>query len=144
MANQQTPKSRYPSRYSPGKFVSADQYIVELVCEHKAQIDHKDLPVRFWKDQQWAKFFRFQMKYCRKLVAQYGEKAVLRLITSKRGERICALHAPFVEALVEQESNKLDAENIRQQEHEETHPKVIKHFGNFDVPKKSVFSDLED
>ena len=44
MTKKRTNKSQYPSRYSPGGWVSAPQYITELICEKKAQKDQKELP----------------------------------------------------------------------------------------------------
>jgi chorismate-pyruvate lyase len=49
MAKNRTNKSRYPSRYSPNGWVSAPQYITELVCEKKAQKEKKELPMKFWE-----------------------------------------------------------------------------------------------
>ena len=41
----------YPSRYSNGKTVSAAQYITELICEHKANIEKLDLHYKFWTNK---------------------------------------------------------------------------------------------
>ena len=41
--------SKYPSRYSDGKKVTAAQYITELICEKRAVKDKKELPNNFWK-----------------------------------------------------------------------------------------------
>ena len=58
MAKNSSNKSRYPSRYSPGGWVSAPQYVTELICESKARQDKKDLPRKFWEDKDWEKYFK--------------------------------------------------------------------------------------
>ena len=52
---------KYPSRYSNEKFVSAAQYITEMICEKKAKIDKEDLHHRFWTNKKWSSFFRNQI-----------------------------------------------------------------------------------
>ena len=48
----------YISKYSNGKKVSDAQYITEIICEHKAKRDKKDLHYRFWLNKEWEKFFK--------------------------------------------------------------------------------------
>ena len=79
---------KYPSRYSNEKFVSAAQYITEMICEKKAKIDQEDLHHRFWTNKKWSSFFRNQIATANKLVSKYGEKAVIRALKNPKTERM--------------------------------------------------------
>ena len=79
---------KYPSRYSNEKFVSAAQYITEMICEKKAKIDKEDLHHRFWTNKKWSSFFRNQIATANKLVSKYGEKAVIRALKNPKTERM--------------------------------------------------------
>ena len=85
MSKEQTEKSRYQSRYSPDQFVSAAQYIIELVCERKAQLEERDLPVQFWKQPEWEKYFKMQLRKCHALLKKYDEKIRYNYPTGKKG-----------------------------------------------------------
>jgi hypothetical protein len=61
----------YPSKYSNGKFVSAAQFITEMICENKAVKENKDLHYRFWSNKQWASFYRSQIASAHKLLKEY-------------------------------------------------------------------------
>jgi hypothetical protein len=80
MGKDQTEKSRYHSPYSPGAYVTAVQYIIELICEKRAVSLKKDLPIQFWKNKEWASFFTSQLKLCHGLLKKYDEKAIIAAI----------------------------------------------------------------
>lgn len=85
MAENQTDKSRYPSRYSPEGFVTAAQYIIELLCENKAKkYGTGDLPIRFWTLPEWADEFKSQLRAVHKLLKLYPEQAIINAIRAKR------------------------------------------------------------
>src|SRR5687768_13944757 len=95
MAKERSEKSRYHSRYSEG-FVSGGQYVCELICERKAQSLKKELPIRFWKLDEWASYFRSQINTAHKLIKKYDEKAVIRALNNPKAKRIYSLRAPFL------------------------------------------------
>ena len=70
MAKNRTNKSRYPSRYSPNGWVSAPQYITELVCEKKAQKEKKELPRNFGRLKE-CKYYRYQITIANKLIKEF-------------------------------------------------------------------------
>ena len=85
MSKTRTDKSRYPSRYSQSKWVTAVQYIVELLCEQKAKSEKRgDLPVQFWQLEEWEKFFKSQVRIANKVLKEHGEKAVIEVIKRHR------------------------------------------------------------
>ena len=77
MAKNTTEKSRYPSRYSPEGWVSASQYITELICEKKARTDKKELPIKFWEIKEWCKYYKYQITLANKLIKSHGEDVVI-------------------------------------------------------------------
>ena len=66
--------STYQSRYSPGEWVTPAQYIIEYVCENAAQYTGRDLPFRFWKNDEWQKFYVSQTRAAHKLLKEYKAK----------------------------------------------------------------------
>lgn len=108
MAKEQSNKNCYPSRYSPGGFVRADQYIIELICEKKAKKDKKDLPVQFWKDPEWAKFFKSQLRKCKSLLQIYSSEAIIKGMQDKRAWSIYSLHAPWLPEIIQEYQTKID------------------------------------
>lgn len=97
MAKQRTDDSRYPSRFSPGGFVTSAQYIIEFVCEKKARLDGKDLPAKFWELKEWSAFYKSQLRATHKLLKTYEPAAIINVL--KKG-RIWSLRAAWVEKLI--------------------------------------------
>jgi hypothetical protein len=133
---------KYPSRYSNEKFVSAAQYITEMICEKKAKIDKEDLHHRFWTNKKWSSFFRNQIATANQLVSKYGEKAVIRALKNPKTERIYSLRAPHLLPIIEQEAEIVSKENnalTKNLERKEN----ISHRQSGNNPK-NILSKLED
>lgn len=96
-------KATYPSRYSPGKLVSAAQYIVEFVCEKKAKREGKDLPTQFWQLKEWATFYRSQIHTANQLVKKHGAEAVIAAVKNPKGFWMYSLRAPGFEGIILEE-----------------------------------------
>jgi len=109
MAQSQTEKSSYPSRYSPGAFVTAAQYIIELVCERKAAQNCVDLPMKFWKQKEWAGFFRSQLRKCHKLLKSYDAQAIIEALQDKQCKNVYSLFAPWLEDIIALKQKALEA-----------------------------------
>ena len=130
MPKGQTEKSRYPSRYSPQKFVTAAQYILELVCEKRALKDKKELPIKFWNLPEWASLFKSQLRKCHALLKQYDEKAIIAAI---KGSNIYSLHAPWItqecdkhQGILEAQKRKREMEKAQKTtKHSEPEPDTI-------------------
>lgn len=106
MAKNRSEASGWPSKYSPGEWVSDHQYIIELVCEARARKDKKDLPLRFWNIPEWKKLFVAQTRATTRLLKKYSSKAILNAI---RHRGIYSLAPKWVENVISQEQRKLDA-----------------------------------
>ena len=105
MGKVQTKDSRYPSRYSPGAFVRADQYIIELVCEQAARKKKKDLPIKFWNLPEWKLLFLSQLRAVRCLLKKYSVKAIITTVQEKKYDSI---RPKWVEEDIKQKQIELD------------------------------------
>lgn len=103
--------TKYPSRYSNGKTVSAAQYITEIICEHLAQKRKQDLHYRFWVSPEWEKFYKSQIFSANKLLKQFDAKAIIRALETQKGKTIYSLRAPHLMAIIEQQQKLVDSEN---------------------------------
>ena len=101
----------YPSRYSNGKTVSAAQYITELICEHKANIEKLDLHYKFWTNKEWSKYYRDQIATANKLLKKYTAKSIIRALNDHKAEKIYSLRAPHLSAIIDKHEALLSLEN---------------------------------
>ncbi len=104
MANKRSDKSKYESKYSPDKFVTGTQYIIELICERKAKNINKDLPLQFWKRKEWEHYYKSQVRAVSSLVKKYGETALLK--TLRNNNNIYSFRPQWVKQLIIKEYNK--------------------------------------
>lgn len=133
-------KTRYNSRYSD-KTVTAAQYITELICEHKAIIDKKDLYYKFWNNKEWSKFFRNQVTTANKLITKYGDKAIIRALNDCRCKRIFSLRAPSLIKIIEEKLKEVESENqVLTKEFSRTDNKSYRK----NKTKKNILDKLED
>lgn len=98
---------KYISKYSNGKSVSAAQYITEIICEHLAQKDKKDLHYRFWLNKEWASFYKSQIFTANKLLKTYSPKAIINALKTTKAQKIYSLRAPHLVAIIQDEQDKL-------------------------------------
>jgi hypothetical protein len=101
-ATKQTNIRGYPSKYSPEKFVTASQYIIELICEKKAATNDVTLPIRFWRLPEWAKFFKFQSLSVNAFLKTFDERAIIRAL--KRSGKMWSLRTQYVKRLIKEEA----------------------------------------
>jgi len=102
----------YISKYSNGKNVSAAQYITEIICEHKAKIEKKDLHFRFWQTSNyWSKFYRNQISSANKLLQKYCAKSIIMALNDPKAQKIFSLRAPHLEPIIEYHQELIDSEN---------------------------------
>lgn len=93
----------YPSKYSNGKFVSAAQFITEMICENKAVKENKDLHYRFWSNKQWASFYRSQIASAHKLLKEYDAQAIIKALKHPKARKIYSLRAPHLKAIIDEQ-----------------------------------------
>ena len=142
MAKKRTEKSKYPSRYSPNGWVHAAQYITELICEKKAQIDKKELPLKFWELKEWLKFYRYQIPLANKLIKEYGEHVIISALRDKRMWKTYSLRSPFLKNVIEEYKNKqeLAMKIAKEVEYDFSEKKTFESSNK----KKSIISKLRD
>lgn len=135
-------QQNYISKYSNDKFVSAAQYITELICERKALKDKKDLHYRFWLNKEWANFFRNQIGSAHKLLKKYNEKAIVNALISDQGKKIFSLRAPHLPAMIEEHQKILDSQNTKLTQPIERKDNVV--YSKKRQSKKGIISKLEE
>ena len=143
MAKQRSEKSRYPSRYSPRGWVSAYQYVAELVCEKKAQQDCGELPIKFWDLTEWRNFYRYQITLASSLIKQYGEDCVIAALRDSRSYKTYSLRSSFLKSIIEEYRSQKDSEPLDRKE-ETSYDFESKENFTSNNNKRSIISDLED
>jgi hypothetical protein len=93
----------YDSKFSPGKKIRIDQYIIELICYNRANYMKIELPTKFWDYPEWASFFKSQLRQCHKLLLKYESIDILNTVISKR---IWTLHASWIEDAIQKENTQ--------------------------------------
>ncbi len=100
---------KYESRYGGGQ-ITAAQFLAEIMCERKAAIDKNDLPVKFWNNPKWKKFFCLQVIYANSLLKLYSDKAILSVLKDPRTKKIYSLRLEWLDPLFKEAQAKLDAQ----------------------------------
>lgn len=134
-------KAQYPSRYSNGKDVSAAQYITEIICEHKAQMNHIDLHYRFWVTKEWASYYRNQIGTANKLLKKYHPKAIIKALNDSKAAKIYSLRAPHLLAIIEHYQTVVEQENTELTTDYDRKENIIHRKTN---SKPSIISKLRD
>lgn len=112
MTNQNKNKlNKYLSKYSNGKYVSASQYITEIICEHLALKNKKDLHYRFWINKDWEKFYKSQIFSANKLLSKYTDKAIIAALKTPEGQKIYSLRAPHLIDIILKQEHILSIKN---------------------------------
>ena len=115
MTNQKKIQTnKYLSKYSNGRTVSASQYITEIICEHLAIKNKKDLHYRFWINKEWEKFYKSQIFSANKLLSKYSDKAIIAALKTPEGQKIYSLRAPHLVDIIVRQENILQTKNNEQ------------------------------
>lgn len=132
---------KYPSKYSNGKTVSAAQYITEIICEHKAKKDKKDLHYKFWTTTYWSRYYRDQIASANKLLKEFEPEDVISALNSQKAQKIYSLRAPFLKPIIE------EAKTINQKKNKtlsKSFDRTQKTDFRKHIPKKNIIGKLED
>lgn len=108
MSQQRTDKCKYPSKYSPGGWVTPAQYISEIVCENKAAASGISLPIKFWELDEWSKYYRGQIPSANKLLKKYRAESIVKALRTWKGKKIHSLRAPWLVDLIKEEEKVAD------------------------------------
>lgn len=102
MANSQTEKCPFPSKYSPGKWVTPAQYLTEIICERRAVKLETILPANFWELEVWQKFFQYQIRLVNQLLKKHSYDIVLSALQDSRWKHVWSFgNQQFCKALHE-------------------------------------------
>lgn len=108
---------KYPSKFSPGKSVSIDKLMAEIICERQARYKGIDLPIQFWKTSDfWEKEFLHQLRGAKLLLQLFSKEAISAALKSKKGKKVTSLSAPFLTDIIKEEQRKLDLKEKINQE----------------------------
>ena len=105
--------TKYPSRYSDDKKVTAAQYLAEFMCERQAQKNKKELPKRFWNLPHWTKKFKSQLFAAYGLLKLYDEVAIIRAVKSKEARYIYSLRAPTLDDIIKEQQRMLELDKAK-------------------------------
>lgn len=100
MAKDFTNKSGYKSSYSDS-WITAAQYITELICENMARKNQQVLPYKFWNEYAWKGTFKRQLLLANGLLKIYSAAAIVQALRSKEGMKIYSLAAPWLDQIIE-------------------------------------------
>lgn len=134
-------QKKYISKYSNGKTVSAAQYITEIICEHKAKIEKKDLHYKFWTTKYWSKFYRDQIGSANKLLQIYRPEDIVDALNTNQAQKIYSLRAPFLKPIIEKAKITNDSKN---KELSKIFDRSEKKEFRKHISKQNIISKLED
>lgn len=109
MAAERSDKCPYRSKYSPEEcWISPQQWLVEYVCERQANQKKVALPLKFWEAPQWKLEFKKQLLFANTLLKLYSLKAIGQALRRKEAKNIYSLKAPWLDAIIKEEQEKLE------------------------------------
>lgn len=117
MPDNRSPVSKYLSKFGLSRWVTAAQYLAEVMCERRAKAEKKALPLQFWKTPPWDAVYRQQVAAVSRLFSRLDPKgagtaatAVSRFLRSQRGKTAYSMAGAWVVPFVEAEHKKVLAE----------------------------------
>jgi hypothetical protein len=140
MGKERTEKSQYLSGYGGG-YVTAPQYITELVC---AKFAKQTLPEKFWQIDKYKKTWGRYAKEVNILLKQYPAQALISGLRDRRLNRLRSIHAKAAfmwKPVFDWHKRKLEAaEKVHVVEKEDDVP-VLSTVGRPPMKKTGLFGD---
>jgi hypothetical protein len=140
---KRTEKQKYPSRYSPDGWCHAAQYITEYICEKKARMSKKELPVKFWELPEWLKYFKFQIVLANRLLKEYSEEAIIAALKDSSCFKVYSLNSPVLKNTIKKHQKIKDAQKVEKVEYNIPEGKTFQSSNNKN-DKKSIISKLKE
>lgn len=106
MAQRLTVNSKYESRYGGG-WVTAAQFLAEVMCERTAKKDKLEITPKFWNTVRWAGVFLKQLAHANKLLSIYDPSVVSAALRTREGKNIYSLGAPWLINILKIEKNNV-------------------------------------
>lgn len=82
---------KFKSRYSPDKHVTPAQYLAEIACERRASYLKTNLPIYFWKLDEWRKYYIYQIQIANELLKIYNISAILYALNVEKCKKVFSL-----------------------------------------------------
>ena len=99
--------NKYQSKYGAGAITPA-QYIIEKICEKKAQISKQTLTYKFWKQPEWAIFFKRHLRQVHALLRKYDAAAIINAFSEQESGMKWSLNTPFMLDIIKKQQKKLN------------------------------------
>lgn len=79
-------KRMFTSMFGADSQITAAQYMAELLCNRCYQNGNRNinLPDKFWKEEEWARYFRGQITILNRLLKDYHIVALLKTLREER------------------------------------------------------------
>lgn len=94
------------SRYAGG-YISHAQFLAEIMCERRAGLDRRQLPLRFWDNKDDGVYFMKQLRAANTLLERYGPEAVLSGVNLPEAKKCYSLTAPWLAPILFKEAERL-------------------------------------
>jgi hypothetical protein len=107
MAAKETEHSRYKSKFGGG-FITAAQFLAEMMCERVEGRKGKHLRWKFWDLPAWKKRYLAQVLQAQRLLKEYDASAIFRALRTREGKVVYSLSAKFLLPMIVAEQDKLD------------------------------------
>jgi hypothetical protein len=105
-----TEKSQYKSRWG-GDFVSAPQYIAELMCERIASARKQSLVPKFWNTTTWKKVYYQQIIAANTVLKLYSPEAVIAAISKTRN--VLSLRSTWFNDVILAEQDRINKVKVK-------------------------------
>ena len=96
---------KYSSIFSPEVKVTAAQYIAELVCKNRAANLKVELPIHFWDQPEWCKYYKAQLFVIYKYLNRYDSEVLIKVIKEKN---IWSIFAKWINEEFLKEQNRYE------------------------------------
>lgn len=138
-----TEKSKYKHE-STGDYCTCAAYVAEIMCKRNAENRNEgSLPYKFWSRKPWDWTFKRQLFIANKLIAEFGERAIVRAISSNEFRKIFSLNHPSTKKVIQKYKQLIETEdqNVQEVEYQtEAKRRKTSSFGS----KKNTLQKLRD
>lgn len=81
----------FKSKYSPDKKITPAQYLAEIACERRASYLKTNLPIYFWKLDNWKQYYIYQIRIANELLKIYDINAILYALNLDKCKTVFSL-----------------------------------------------------
>lgn len=108
MSNVPSETTPFKSRFADNLYISAAQYLAEVMCYRMSRKNGKDLPPRFWQQTAWKRTYFLQVLKANALLKLYSQKAIFSAV--RRLKWVYSLNNKMaLDPVLQEEQEKLDA-----------------------------------